>query len=43
MSLRRILLTVLNLFLPGASTRWGYRRNWGYGSSGSLGLVLGSN
>jgi len=35
-----ILLIVLVMLLLGAFPRWGYSRNWGYGPSGSLGLVL---
>lgn len=35
-----ILLVVLLLMLFGAFPRWGHSRNWGYGPSGGLGLVL---
>ncbi len=40
MSLSLILLIVLVLFLIGALPTWGHSRNWGYGPSGGLGLVL---
>jgi hypothetical protein len=35
-----ILLIVLVLMLLGAFPRWGHSRNWGYGPSGGLGLLL---
>jgi hypothetical protein len=35
-----ILLVVLVLLLLGAMPRWGHSRNWGYGPSGGLGLLL---
>jgi hypothetical protein len=35
-----ILLVVLVLLLFGAMPRWGHSRNWGYGPSGGLGLLL---
>lgn len=35
-----ILLIVLILMLLGAIPRWGHSRNWGYGPSGGLGLVV---
>lgn len=35
-----ILLIVLVLLLLGAVPRWGYSRNWGYGPSGLLGVVV---
>jgi hypothetical protein len=34
------LLVVLVLLLLGALPRWGHSRNWGYGPSGGLGLVV---
>jgi hypothetical protein len=34
------LLIVLVLMLLGAFPRWEYSRNWGYGPSGGLGLLL---
>ncbi len=40
MSLGTILLVVLILMLLGAFPRWGYSRNWGYGPSGGLGLLV---
>lgn len=40
MSLSLILLVVLILFLVGALPTWGHSRNWGYGPSGGLGLVV---
>ncbi len=40
MTLGTILLIVLILFLVGALPTWGHSRNWGYGPSGGLGLVL---
>ena len=35
-----ILIVVVVLMLFGALPRWGHSRNWGYGPSGGLGLVL---
>lgn len=35
-----ILLVVLVLMLLGAVPAWGHSRNWGYGPSGGLGLVV---
>ena len=35
-----ILIVLLILFLVGALPTWGHSRNWGYGPSGGLGLVL---
>ena len=35
-----ILIILLILFLIGALPTWGHSRNWGYGPSGGLGLVL---
>jgi hypothetical protein len=35
-----ILLIVLILMLIGALPSWGHSRNWGYGPSGGLGLVV---
>ena len=35
-----ILIVVLILALLGALPRWGHSRNWGYGPSGGLGLVV---
>jgi hypothetical protein len=38
--LRLILLMVLILAILGSVPMWGYSTGWGYGPSGSLGLVL---
>jgi len=35
-----LLLIVLILLLVGGLPSWGHSRNWGYGPSGALGLVL---
>jgi hypothetical protein len=35
-----ILIILLILALVGGLPNWGYSRNWGYGPSGGLGLVL---
>ena len=35
-----ILLIVVILLLTGSLPTWGHSRNWGYGPSGGLGLVL---
>ena len=35
-----ILLVVLILLLLGAMPRWSHSREWGYGPSGGLGLVV---
>ncbi len=35
-----ILLILLIILLLGAVPAWPYSRNWGYGPSGALGLVL---
>ena len=35
-----ILLVLLIVLLMGGLPTWGYSRNWGYGPSGVLGLVL---
>jgi len=40
MSLGTILLIVLILLLIGAIPTWPHSRNWGYGPSGGLGLVV---
>ena len=41
MSLGTILIIILILILLGAVPAWPYSREWGYGPSGILGLVLG--
>ncbi len=35
-----ILLIVLILLLLGAAPTWPHSRNWGYGPSGGLGLIV---
>jgi hypothetical protein len=35
-----ILIILLILFLLGALPTWGHSRNWGYGPSGALGVVV---
>ena len=35
-----VLLFVLILALLGALPTWGHSRNWGYGPSGGVGVVL---
>jgi uncharacterized protein DUF3309 len=35
-----ILLVLLIILLLGAVPAWGYSRNWGYGPSGGIGLIL---
>ena len=38
--LHTVLLVVLILALLGALPRWPHSRNWGYGPSGGLGVVV---
>lgn len=38
--LTTILVVALILALVGVLPAWGHSRNWGYGPSGGLGLVL---
>lgn len=40
MSLGTILLILLILMLIGALPSWGHSRNWGYGPSGGIGLIV---
>lgn len=40
MTLGTILLIVLVLALLGAFPSWPHSKNWGYGPSGALGLVV---
>jgi hypothetical protein len=40
MTIGTILLIVLILALIGAIPAWPHSRNWGYGPSGGLGLVV---
>jgi hypothetical protein len=35
-----ILLIVVIVLLMGGLPRWNYSRNWGYGPSGGLGLLV---
>ena len=35
-----ILIVILILMLLGALPTWGHSRNWGYGPSGGLGLLV---
>jgi hypothetical protein len=35
-----ILIVILILMLLGALPSWGHSRNWGYGPSGGMGLVV---
>ena len=39
-SISTILLIVLILLLVGALPSWPHSRNWGYGPSGGLGMIL---
>ena len=38
--LSTILIIILILILVGAIPSWPYRRGWGYGPSGVVGLIL---
>ncbi|MBA4019420.1 MAG: DUF3309 domain-containing protein [Pirellula sp.] len=40
MSLSTILIIILVLALLGALPTWSHSRNWGYGPSGGVGLLL---
>ncbi len=40
MSLGTILLIVLILMLIGAVPTWSHSKNWGYGPSGGIGLIV---
>lgn len=40
MSIGTIILIIVILALVGALPSWGHSKNWGYGPSGGLGLVL---
>ena len=40
MSLGTILLIILILFLVGALPTWPHSRNWGYGPSGGVGIIV---
>ena len=39
-SIGTILLIILILALVGALPTWGHSRNWGFGPSGGLGLIV---
>ena len=40
MSLGTILIIILILILLGVIPSWGHSRDWGYGPSGIVGLIL---
>lgn len=40
MSLGTILLIILILILVGALPSWSHSKNWGYGPSGGIGLIV---
>ena len=40
MGIGTILLVVLVLLLLGVVPRWSHSKNWGYGPSGILGVIL---
>ena len=40
MSIGTILLIILILILVGALPTWGHSRNWGYGPSGGISLLV---
>ena len=40
MSIGTILLVLLILFLVGALPTWPHSRNWGYGPTGGVGVLL---
>ena len=40
MTIGTILLIIVVLLLVGALPSWSHSRNWGYGPSGILGLIL---
>lgn len=40
MTLGTILLIILILMLVGAIPNWPHSKNWGYGPSGGLGLIV---
>ncbi len=40
MSIGTILLVILILMLLGVVPTWPHSRNWGYGPSGGLGLIV---
>ena len=40
MNMGMLLLIIIILLLVGANPRWPHSRGWGYGPSGTLGVVL---
>ena len=40
MALSTIVLVLLILMIIGAFPTWGHSKNWGYGPSGGVGLVV---
>lgn len=40
MSVGTILLIILILILVGALPSWSHSKNWGYGPSGGIGLIV---
>lgn len=40
MSLAAIILIILLVMAFGSFPRWNHSRNWGYGPSGGLGLIV---
>lgn len=40
MATSTLLLIIIIVLLVGAAPTWPYSRNWGYGPSGLLGLIL---
>lgn len=40
MTISTLLIIILILLLIGAVPSWGYSRNWGYGPSGIVGVLL---
>lgn len=40
MSVGTILLIIVVLMLIGATPTWPHSKNWGYGPSGGIGLIL---
>ena len=40
MTIGTVILVLLVLLLIGVIPRWSYSRQWGYGPTGGLGLVL---
>ena len=38
--MRTLLLVILILMLIGSTPRWSHSKNWGYGPSGGLSLIV---